>query len=74
MTNDKTTIGLICLLHDSVHLFTVAQLRDELKNTRYTAQQYCDWRYATNLQRFVYDPYTGNKIDWKEVKRLLTEQ
>ena len=73
MTNNKTTIGLICVSYDREYLCTVDDLKSELKNTRYTAQQYCDWRYATNLQRFSYDPWTGDKINWKEVKRLLTE-
>lgn len=34
----------------------------------YTLEQYFDWRYNTNLTRFVYCPYCGKKIDWKGMK------
>ena len=37
----------------------------------YTIDQYCDFRYSTNLTRFTYDPFDGSKIDWKEVKKEL---
>lgn len=29
----------------------------------------CDWRYGTFFQRFVYDPFTGEKIPWKQIRR-----
>ena len=35
----------------------------------YSMKQYLDWRYNTNLVRFVYCPYCGKKIDWKELKK-----
>lgn len=37
----------------------------------YTAKEYCDRRYTTNLERFNADPYTGEKINWKEVYNYL---
>lgn len=53
-------------------LCTIDELGERLAGqSRYTAKQYCDFRYSTNLQRFRYDPFTGEKIDWKEVKRLI---
>ena len=29
---------------------------------------YCDKRRSTNLTRFEYCPYCGQKIDWKKIK------
>lgn len=54
-------------------LCTIADLKSHITkgNTVYKAKQYCDWRYSTNLIRFVFDPYTGEKINWKEVRKLL---
>lgn len=56
----------------SVYELQQAILRDG-DNCPYDARKYCDFRYETNLSRFNYDPYTGKKIDWKEVKRLLLD-
>ncbi len=73
-TTLETTIGQLCVSYDTVHICTVKDLKEDIARGGcfYRPQQYCDFRYATNLQRFVYDPYTGTKIDWKKVKRLLT--
>ena len=73
-TTLETTIGQLCVSYETVHICTVKDLKEELARggCYYRPQHYCDFRYATNLQRFIYDPYTGTKIDWKEVKRLLT--
>ncbi len=71
--NGNTTIGVISLYYNSTLLCTIEGLEEELKhNSFYTAKQYCDWRYSTNLQRFAYDPFTGEKIDWKQVKQMIT--
>ena len=73
MTNKDTIIGELCLLQYS-DICSVEDLRDELRLNKecvFTARQYCDRRYSTNLQRFNYDPFTGEKIDWKKVKELL---
>ena len=73
-TTLETTIGQLWVSYETVYICTVKDLKEELDRggCYYRPQHYCDFRYATNLQRFVYDPYTGSKIDWKEVKRLLT--
>ena len=67
----QTIIGV--LTNFSVEsLCTIDELGEYLAGqSRYTAQQYCDARYATNLQRFKYDPFTGEKIDWGKVKYLI---
>ena len=53
-------------------LCTIDELGERFAGqSRYTAKQYCDFRYSTNLQRFKYDPFTGEKIDWKEVERMI---
>lgn len=68
-----TTIGMLCLDYDCTVLASVLDLKYELDHARtvYTAKQYCDGRCSTNLTRFVYDPFTGEKIDWKKIKELL---
>jgi hypothetical protein len=72
MTDLNTTIGLLCIDYSTTEVVTVQELKDEIKGgCHFTPQQYCDFRYGTNLQRFLYDPFTGKKIDWKEVKSLL---
>lgn len=67
------TIGLF---HDWDRdwLITVHELKEEMLNemlTVYTAKEYCDRRYTTNLERFNADPYTGEKINWKKVYNYL---
>ena len=66
----------IGFLHSNIfheELVTIGDLKEYLAkgNTVYKANQYCDWRYSTSLTRFVFDPYTGEKINWKEVRKLL---
>ena len=69
--NGETTIGILTSF--SVEsLYNIDELGEYLAGqSRYTAEQYCDFRYATNLQRFKYDPFTGEKIDWKKVKKMI---
>ena len=73
MTNNTTIIGVLCETYDRTFLCSVAELYEAVhdRHCRYSAKQYCDFRYATNLQRFRYDPFTGEKIDWKKVKELI---
>lgn len=72
--NQDTIIG-IYNDYERSYLITIFDLAADIKRgwTHYTPKQYCDWRYNTNLERFVYNPYTGEKIDWKEVRKLLEE-
>ena len=72
--NQDTTIG-VYNDYERSYIITIVELAAEIKRswTTYTTKQYCDWRYSTNLERFVYNPYTGEKIDWKEVRKLLEE-
>lgn len=68
MTNNKTIIGIY-----NGFVVSVEELVNELNTFKsvYTIQQLTDFRYATCLIRFNYNPYTGEKIDWKTVKRIL---
>lgn len=72
--NKDTTIGLVNDYEDT-RLASIMMIAADIRRgwTCYTPKQYCDWRYSTNLERFVYDPYTGEKINWKEVRKLLEE-
>jgi len=75
MTSYDTTVGVLNISYEYYEIVTVKDLKDELgKDCYYTPKEYCDFRYGTNLRRFVYDPYTGEKIIWKEVKKLLEEK
>ena len=71
-TNLNTSIGVLTYSYEMSSIVSVSDLKTEIdRGCYYTPRQYCDFRYATNLVRFNYDPYTGDKIDWKEVKKLL---
>lgn len=37
----------------------------------YSLSDYCDKRKSTNLTRFDFCPYCGNKIDWKALRKLV---
>lgn len=69
----ETIIGQLNLTYEQTILCTLGELYSEIHNnsTVYTPKQYCDWRYSTNLVRFNYDPFTGEKIDWKKVFEFL---
>lgn len=41
----------------------------ELKETVWTIKDYADKRKSTNLTRFDYCPYCGEKIGWKELRQ-----
>ena len=73
MTNFKTTIGVLSVTYDYTCVCTVEKLYDFVREKCcvYSAKQYCDFRYSTNLERFKYDPFTGEKINWKKIKELI---
>lgn len=73
MTTFETTIGIFTDYRVN-SCITVADLYSKVNNYNksvFTAADYCDKKLTTNLIRFDYDPYTGEPIDWAEVKRLL---
>lgn len=63
-------IGIWCDYHYSP-MVTLEELKDRssILRTVYSLSDYLDWRYNTNLTRFVYCPFCGKKIDWKELKQ-----
>ena len=69
---DDTIIGILND-YDYETIITIEDLNEHIKDPLcvYTINQYCDCRYGTDLTRFSYDPYTGEKIIWKEVKNIL---
>ena len=72
-TTMNTTIGL-WNDYEASFIVDVADLKKKLETCHtWTVEQYCDRRFSTNLVMFVYDPFTGVKIDWKRVKELLKE-
>lgn len=54
------------------YLITIDQMVKEVTNPilplPFTWEQLCDKRCSTCLGQFNYDPFTGEKIDWKELK------
>ena len=51
---------------------TIHNLIGEIeRGAKWTPAQYCNRGCITNLYHFNYDPWTGEEIDWKEVKRFL---
>ena len=71
---ENDTIGILNG-YEYDELCSVESLRDHVKHgcTVYTAAKYCDWRFNTDLRRFNFDPYTGKKIDWKEVRKMIEQ-
>lgn len=71
MTNGNTYIGEF-IDHEQTRIVNVYDLYNEiLRGTKWNARQYCDRRFTTNLIHFNYDPYTGEKINWGKVRKLL---
>lgn len=60
----------ICLWTDYVwnELFTLKDLIEASKESIYTLEDYVDRRKSTNITRFEYCPYCGEKINWKSIK------
>ena len=63
----------IAIWHDYHYsrLVTFEELKECNKTFKcvYSMEQHLDWRYNTNITRFVYCPHCGKKIDWKELKQ-----
>ena len=70
--NKETIIGLL-KDYDNPRLVSFDELKEYIRNWSpiFSLKQYFDWRYNTNLVRFVYDPYTGEKINWDELKKSI---
>ena len=57
--------------YDGDWLITINRLKKEQPNTVYTMKQYLDGRYSTNLSKFKYCPWCGEKIDWNKIRKEL---
>lgn len=66
----------IGLFHDyeGDWLITINRLKKEQPNTIYTMKQYLDGRYSTNLSKFKYCPWCGEKIDWGKIRKEILEE
>lgn len=71
MMNVNTYIGLWRGIERD-YLITIGEMVKEVTETvfpiAFTWEQLCDRRFSTCIQQFNYDPFTGEKIDWKELK------
>lgn len=74
MMNYDTFVGKLDTF-DSSRIVTVGDLKNEIQSggCKFGPKEYCDFRYGTNLERFLFDPYSGEKINWKTVKELLVK-
>lgn len=73
----ETTIGVYHYTFEDTRPITIGELHDEIHATfcfcKWGAREFCDWRYSTCLTRFRYDPYTGEELDWKKIRKMLEE-
>lgn len=75
-TNKDTIVGILDDYENSQFISLndlFKQSKDSSENhlyNAYTMKEYGDWRFSTDLQRFNFDPFTGEKIDWKIVKNF----
>ena len=62
----------ICLWCDSEwnELMTLEDLILASKESIYTLKDYSDRRKSTNITRFDYCPYCGEKIDWNKIHKI----
>ena len=69
--NDNICIGMIND-YDETRLTTFSELKKYAEAySYYSIEQYLDWRFNANLSRFVFDPFTGKKIDWVELRKSI---
>jgi len=63
----------ICLWHDWEwnELMTLKDLIEASKESIYTMIDYTDKRKSTNITHFDYCPYCGEKINWKDFRRVI---
>ena len=72
-------IGIVYDYEDT-KLVTLKGLKEHIKyeqlcckhgyrSSYYTLSQYCDKRYTTDMTRFEFCPFCGEKIDWSKIKR-----
>jgi len=68
----ETIIGLL-KDGDDPRLVRFDDLKEYIKTWSpiFSLKQYFDWRYNTNLTKFIYDPFMGEKINWDELKKSI---
>lgn len=70
--DEYTILGIISDYEDA-RLISVGELLEYVKSgkTCYSLKQYFDRRCSTDLQRFNFDPFNGDKIDWTNLKKNI---
>ena len=69
MKDNNPTLGIFAHTYEWSELITKKELESLInKDSLYQLNDYYDRRKSTNLTRFNYDPYTGEKINWKQLK------
>lgn len=69
MTNE-TIIGILYFT-DDCEFVTVGDLLRHIArgDTVYTMNDYTDWRRSTDITRFRFDPFTGEKVEWGRLRK-----
>ena len=62
----------ICLWHDSEwnELMNFEELVLASKESVYPLSDYTDRRKSTNITQFDFCPFCGEKIDWKQLRKV----
>lgn len=69
MTN-KTIIGVFYYTDDCEFVTVDDLLRlIAMGGTTYTMADYTDRRKSTNITRFNFDPFTGEKVEWGRMRK-----
>lgn len=72
MVNENLIIGLEYVYSYHSEFITLKDLKERLPlltEQGWNIRRICDWRYTTFFQRFRFDPFTGEEIPWKQIKR-----
>ena len=69
MNNNNPTLGIFSHTYEWSELITKKELETLInEDSYYQLDDYYDRRKTTNLTRFNFDPYTGEKINWNHFK------
>lgn len=65
------TIGLFYNIYDG-YLTTIDELEQELKlyKSKFELKDFADFKKNVCMDRFIYCPYCGEKLDWKKMCKV----
>ena len=66
--NDDTCLGMVLDWDDTRLIYWKDIFKQDYLTSQYSIEQDLDIACETDLVRFDYDPFTGEKIDWGKLK------